>query len=338
MENLDSFCFYFFLDVERGQIHVGDKVEIVRADGKAFTVSSSIFSEADRKYLSELRRKSKPNNPVAGLSNLFRRDPAEKMIRKSLNKPIGTITAEDRLSVEVLRGMFKVSNLTPFAELKNLKELNLGWPDNKIADLAPLAGLTKLESLSLGGNNKFTDLSPLAGLTSLKKLFFFINPDGAEVDLAPLGNLVALTDLNFGRTGPWKPTNMDALGKLVNLRKITGNHNDLTPFSDLKNLEELKLNGPPVPDLTPLRNLTSLRQIDLYFAPISPDLSALAKLVNLESLKIGKPLKNKDGGIKDLSPLTGLKNLKELNLRGNKIPDDQKEMLKKALLNCKIQF
>ena len=94
----------------------------------------------------------------------------------------------------------------------------------------------------------------------------------------------------------------------------------------------------PSLDLTPLRNLTSLRQIDLYFAPISPDLSALAKLVNLESLKIGKPLKNKDGGIKDLSPLTGLKNLKELNLRGNKIPDDQKEMLKKALPNCKIQF
>ena len=61
---------------------VGDKVEIVRADGRPFTVSPSIFSEGDRKYLDELRRKPKPNNPVAGISNLFRRDSVERIIRE----------------------------------------------------------------------------------------------------------------------------------------------------------------------------------------------------------------------------------------------------------------
>ena len=39
-----------------------------------------------------------------------------------------------------------------------------------------------------------------------------------------------------------------------------------------------------------------------------------------------------------LSPLKGLTNLKQLNLQGNPIPEDQKAMLKKALPDFKITF
>jgi internalin A len=344
---------------------VGDKVEIVRADGQVFTVSPSIFSEDDRKSLNELRRKSKPTNIAADLSNLFRRDPVERLIRESLNKPIGTITPEDRLSVKVLKTRkVRISDLAPFEELKNLKELELWFPDNKIADIAPLAGLTKLEYLNLGGGtNTFTDLSPLAGLTGIRKLYLYTGRKDARIDLSPLGKLTNLADLELGIINTTQvPSNMSALSRLVNLRKLKlmGLLNDLTPLAELKNLEDLNVGTPPVRDLKPLANLTSLRRVALYFAPTSPDLSALAKLVNLESLKIGPRLKAKEGGIKDLAPLanltklvhleikngqvtdlaplSGLKNLKELNLIGNPIPDDQKEMLGKALPNCTIKF
>ena len=42
--------------------------------------------------------------------------------------------------------------------------------------------------------------------------------------------------------------------------------------------------------------------------------------------------------ITDLSPRAGLTNLRKLWLGDNRIPDDQKAMLKKALPNTKIEF
>lgn len=41
-------------------------------------------------------------------------------------------------------------------------------------------------------------------------------------------------------------------------------------------------------------------------------------------------------GFESITPLAGLTKLERLNLYGNPIPDDQKEMLKKDLPNCKI--
>ena len=40
----------------------------------------------------------------------------------------------------------------------------------------------------------------------------------------------------------------------------------------------------------------------------------------------------------DLTPLAELTELKELSLILNPIPDDQMEMLRKALPNCRIEF
>lgn len=61
--------------------------------------------------------------------------------------------------------------------------MTLMMMDNQITDLAPLAGLTKLEVLTLS-NNQITDLTPLAGLKQLQSLRLRGNPDltQAEVD------------------------------------------------------------------------------------------------------------------------------------------------------------
>ena len=75
-----------------------------------------------------------------------------------------------------------------------------GNDGERITDLSPLARLTNLEWLHLGGEGQITDLSPLAGLTNLKTLIIAYNmvPDKNGVlefrnpDLLPLLQLPRL--------------------------------------------------------------------------------------------------------------------------------------------------
>jgi internalin A len=67
----------------------------------------------------------------------------------------------------------KISDLSPLAQLTNLRELYLSY--NQISDLSPLAHLTNLNFLFLE-SNKIGDLSPLSQLTNLTWLFVGGNP------------------------------------------------------------------------------------------------------------------------------------------------------------------
>jgi len=119
-----------------------------------------------------------------------------------------------------------------------------------------------------------------------------------------------------------------------------------------RNATELKLSSiGSISDLSPLNGLTNLRYLNLYENQ-NPDITALAGLTNLTELNLGRNkitdltpltglsqltyLKLWENHVTDLTPLTGLTKLRKLNLYGNPIPDDQKEMLKKALPNCKF--
>jgi len=79
--------------------------------------------------------------------------------------------------------------------LTKLEKLSLY--SNEITDVTPLAGLTKLEVLSLGWNYQLTDITPLAKLTQLKRLVVF--GGGNQIaDLTPLAGLTNLTELVLG--------------------------------------------------------------------------------------------------------------------------------------------
>ncbi|AFY57599.1 Leucine Rich Repeat (LRR)-containing protein [Rivularia sp. PCC 7116] len=67
----------------------------------------------------------------------------------------------------------KISDLSPLAQLTNLKELYLSY--NQISDLSPLSRLTNLNFLFLE-SNQIGDLSPLSQLTNLTWLFVGENP------------------------------------------------------------------------------------------------------------------------------------------------------------------
>ena len=94
---------------------------------------------------------------------------------------------------------------------------------------------------------------------------------------------------------------------------------------------KLELHGLQITDLEPLAELTDLETLGLGRNQIT-DLAPLAKLIKLKTLWLP------DNKISDLTPLAKLTKLKMLYLGGNPIPADQKEMLRKALPNCRIEF
>jgi len=77
----------------------------------------------------------------------------------------------------------KVSDLTPLTGLTRLEFLDLH--DMPVSDLTPLVGLKNLEYLSIG-NTQVSDLMPLAGLKNLEWLSL---EDSKVSDLTPLAGL-----------------------------------------------------------------------------------------------------------------------------------------------------
>lgn len=112
----------------------------------------------------------------------------------STRTPVNLFEAVCRQSQ--LRSLFikwgAMKDLTPIANLKNLKRLNLG--SCSISDLSPIGELTSLEHLFLGNLSKLSDYSPLAKLTKLK----FLLIEGAP--WAPKD--VWIDDLDFLRKLP----------------------------------------------------------------------------------------------------------------------------------------
>ena len=173
----------------------------------------------------------------------------EQMVRASVGKPEGDITAAEaeavtrvNLSIEWQRYS---SEKTPIQDIggleyfKNLESLDLSF--HAVTDIAPLAGLTKLTSLSLSGN-PVADIAPLAGLTNLKVL---VLSGCAAQDYGPLAGL-------------------------VNLELLTLDHStiaDVSPLAALTNLKYLYLAECPVADYSPLSNVySSLEEKDFIMA------------------------------------------------------------------------
>jgi hypothetical protein len=98
---------------------------------------------------------------------------------------------------------------------------------NAISDIGPLAGLTKLEDLSIH-THEISDLSPLRGLTSLTELRLAGNP---VTDLSPLSEITTLRTLELTGT---LVTDLRPLSGLANIDYI-----DLRYIADLSDIQPL---------------------------------------------------------------------------------------------------
>ena len=195
---------------------------------------------------------------------VFDDDALEAYIRAAIGKHEGDITVADAEQVTELElsqmGVEKdqpyIHNLSALQYFKNLTYLGLGYAVQNAndpllpIDITPLAGLTRLESLQIGGL-VIDDLSALSGMQ----------------------NLMSLTVFNGEQ-----PLDLTPLAKLTNLEALTLRNNqivDISALSGLSKLRYLDLEGNQISDATPLAGLTGLNRLFLSGNPIS-DYSALA--------------------------------------------------------------
>lgn len=188
----------------------------------------------------------------------------EGFVREAIGKPTGDITAADARQVTELElsqqgvdpNQPYIHNLSALRYFTSLTYLGLGYAAQNAedpaapVDLSPLAGLTKLRSLQMGGL-VIGDLTALSGMKDLTSLSVF---NGEQpLDLSPLAGL----------------TNLQALTLRNN--QIT----DVSPLSGLTHLIYLDLEGNRITDVSPLAGLTGLTRLFLSDNPIT-DYSSLA--------------------------------------------------------------
>jgi len=199
---------------------------------------------------------------------VFDDDALEAYVRAAIGKPEGDITVADAEQVTELElsqmGVEKdqpyIHNLTALQYFKNLTYLGLGYAVQNAndpllpVDITPLAGLTRLESLQMGGV-VIDDLSALSGLQNLMSLTVF---NGEQpLDLSPLAQLTNLEALTLRNN---QIVDVSALSGLVKLRylDLEGNQiSDVTPLAGLTELNRLFLSGNPISDYSALADVRS---------------------------------------------------------------------------------
>ncbi|MBV7273866.1 leucine-rich repeat domain-containing protein [Clostridium sp. PL3] len=240
-----------------------------------------------------------------------------------------------------------IKDISGIENLVNLKSFILTY--SQIEDISPLKNLTNLQTLWLYDDN-ITDISPLKGLINLKELELYGNQ---IVDIPSLKGLTNLEDINLGNNKIHDITLLKELPNLQSLNLVYNNITDISSLKGLSNLKDLNLGSNKIADISPLKGLINLNSLSLDDNNIT-DISSIKSLTNLDSLIL-------DGNnITDISLLKGLPNLRELNLGNNKIADinqlkeltnltglwlqdnpinrEFKEILKKYLPKCNIEF
>ena len=204
--------------------------------------------------------------------------------------------------------------------------------------------LMEKTSLNLVSDEAITDLRPLASLTQLSKLTLYCSKeDGAFLeDPTPISHLRNLTELTLNDCRLNDLSFVKTLTSLtvLNVSNIFGYSNakidDLSPLENLTNLRELFLRGSEIDSLSSFPDLPNLKILGLLHNQIS-DLAPLAnstrlKRLVLEGNQIGelgplanltelRALKLRENQIADLSPLANLTHLLVLDVRQNEIRD-----------------
>lgn len=217
-----------------------------------------------------------------------------------------------------------VQDVSPLAGMRKLRKLNLknnGLTDLEKANFGALAGVP-LRQLSLDYNVVVTpsgqriwlaDVSILGSFTTLTELTLSEN---RVADISSLSTLVNLKTLVLETN---QVQDISALRRMRYLKTLNLGSNDVTdlaPLADLHRLANLYLHGNKnIRALLPLENLSQLRILTLDNVPVGDQAAVLGDKLNLKELSIA------GGQLRDISPLRRLRGLTRLNLRDNDIVD-----------------
>ncbi len=207
----------------------------------------------------------------------------------------------------------QVADIIGLEHAINLRSLNLS--KNQIQDLTPLRKLTKLTGLDLS-YNPINDITPLTELKNLTGLNF--RATNIE-NITPLARLTRLNTLNLSECPISDITSLKGLTNLTDLRAGSSIHqqtiSDITALHGLVNLNHLYLIGVSSPDIRFISRFKRLRFLYIRSVPPVSDISPLTGLTELRSLYLNI------AKISDVQPLAGLKNLETLSLHTNQIND-----------------
>jgi Leucine-rich repeat (LRR) protein len=268
------------------------------------TVVSSVRRKLRRKFATERNARQNRTQPVEPPPD-FNLGSAHEMILEGRAPPVSWSPWIDQLEFDGEKGL---SDLAPLAGLSALQTLVLDR--TQVSDLTPLAELRALRRLSLD-RTQVGDLTPLAGLRALQALVL----DNSRVnDLTPLVELIALQRLSLGNTLVSDLASLARLSALQTLDLRSTSAGNLAPLAGLSRLQTLSLSHTQVTDLAPLAGLSALQALDLDFTEVT-DLGPLAGLGTLQTLSLGNTQ------VTDLSPLAELSALQTLNLNRTAVND-----------------
>ncbi len=261
-------------------------------------------------------------------------------------------------------------NLTDegMASLKNmteLRELRIDGEKVTAAGVANLAGLTKLQKLTVFkcGGFKGEALAALDGMQDLTDLELIYAPSIDKDGSAHIGKLTKLKRLRFGGVsaeGLSGLTGLTGLEQLTLLYSGVGD-GDLKYVAKLTGLKELSLYATRVTDegLKQLAGMPALRMLDLSENRELTDsaLEAAAAIPNLEELRLSNCPKVTGIGLKAVAKLAKLKGLwvngdpvtdenalalkavktlEHLDLAGTKVSDEAALEIKTALPKARV--
>ncbi len=188
-----------------------------------------------------------------------------EVFEKRYNEEPITAADVERISRVVGRDL-GIESLEGLQHCKAVMLLDLG--DNQIADLTPIAGLSRLQSVTLA-NNKITDLSPVAKLEKMQLL-----------DVS--GNQIA---------------DLSPIAAMENLRTLYAADNQLTTIEPVKSCPKiwsLDVAGNQLTDISPAGSLSWLTTLEISDNKVQ-SLAGLDPLVELDMLIApGNPLENLD--------------------------------------------
>ncbi len=271
--------------------------------GQANVTDWSVLSN-----FSKLTRLELPGSGVRDVSSLAELTRLEELRMPSLNTEafdtLHMLAGLTRLRVLDL-SLSRVEDISFVADMRELRELYL--QDSRAGDWSALAGLSKLEILDLGDIGAGIDASPLAGLTALRYLDIhgafclgtetlrgltrleWLSIEGCQLsDISFLANMLELKTLIMSRQSA-ELENVDALANLVRL-------------------ETLKMWSLDLDNIDGLSGLSMLTVLEMTDTDVAQAYGPLANLFALEVLFLDST------EIRDLSPLSGLRNLRDLLL------------------------
>ena len=194
---------------------------------------------------------------------------------------------------------------------KSLKHLTINDFEKEI-DLSIFHSFKSLELLSIQ-NSKLENAVNISLPLQLKYIFM----SGTEIkDLKFLDEFKNIEILDIGNTKVQNISSISANRKLWALFLNNTEISSIEAISNLSNLRQLNLSETNINDLSPLKNLTSLEELEIAEMNLSANsLSIIKSLKNLKRLDLHQ------SNINELMPLSNLESLEEIIIDNEQILD-----------------